>query len=167
MKIMVTADANGARPLHPEEFAGLVLGPGPVGLPPRVEDFLLRARECMAYGGFHYPLITVGLGQLGLAAEAAVRAHAENKSVPIRKTNGKAKNMVPLVEELRAAGHLTMRQEIYWKAVADLRNFLFHPEECPVYPIASILVHLTTLTEALLELFPGAVFLPATETGTG
>ena len=63
LKIMVTVDVNGVRPVQPQEVANMVLGPGPVGLPQRVDDFLLRARECMAYGGFHYPFITIGMVQ--------------------------------------------------------------------------------------------------------
>ncbi|SEI67688.1 hypothetical protein SAMN04488058_101315 [Deinococcus reticulitermitis] len=115
----------------------------------------------MAYGGFYYPFITVGLGQLGLVAEAAIRAHAEKCGVTTRVTgSGKPKNMVPLIDELRAAGHLNTTQETYWKAVAQLRNYLFHPDECPVYSLGAVLFHLNTLTQALLELFPKAVFPP-------
>ncbi|MFD2610146.1 hypothetical protein ACFSR9_11955 [Deinococcus taklimakanensis] len=158
MRLATTVDQNGARPLTPEEFAGYFLGPGPAGLPPLVEAFLLRARECMAYGAYHYPLVTIGLGQLGLTAEAALRAHADTCGVPTRTPKGHARNMATLIKDLHDAGHLTGHQAHYWQQVAKLRNYLFHPDECPVLPLGGILPHLTLLTEALLELFPEAHF---------
>lgn len=110
----------------------------------------------MAYSGFHYPLLTVGIGQLGLAGEAGIRAYAAERDIPLTSKKGYPKGWGTLVEDLHKAGHLTSEQAEYWKAAADFRNYLSHPQEVSVLPSGTALKYLSTLTYALLELFPDA-----------
>ena len=158
-----------ARSFIPEDLAMIVLGPAPAHFPRLVVAFLDRARVCMAYGGYHYDLLLVGLGQLGLAAEAAIREYARANGLEVNyekkrpQDKDRSKGMGHLIDELGRAERLSEEQCCYWRKVAELRNTLFHPEAPQIFPTGGILGALTGLTTALLQLFPlpeGAVWPP-------
>lgn len=154
LRLAVSGGPNGVQPMTPQDLAAVVLGPAPQHLPPLVLGFLDRARECMAYGGYHHPFLTIGLGQLGLAAEAGLREYATQVGIDPLKKNGSPLGMHHLLERLLKEGKITPRQHEYWQAVKELRNFVSHPSEIAEFSIGGILMQLNTLTLALLDLFP-------------
>lgn len=154
LRYMVGGGPNGVQPMTPQDLAAVVLGVAPAHLPPIVLGFLDRARECMAYGGYHYPFLTIGLGQLGLAAEAGLREYATQVGIDPLNKNGNPLGMHHLLDRLLGAGKITPRQYEYWQSVKEWRNYISHPTEIVRLPIGVILGQLNTLTLALLELFP-------------
>ncbi|UQN10332.1 helix-turn-helix transcriptional regulator [Deinococcus sp. QL22] len=146
---------SGVRAMRPQDFAVLVLGDGPSAhLPDEVSAYLYRARACMAYAGFYFPFLSVGAGQLGLAAEAGLRTFAEQAGIPVRQSNGRSIGMSSLIDRLSNQGHLTAQQTLQWRAILDNRNELFHPKNAPVFSLGLVMPYLTGITEALVALFP-------------
>lgn len=154
LRHMVSGGLSGVQPMTPQDLAAVVLGPAPVHLPPLVLGFLDRARECMAYGGYYHPFLTIGLGQLGLAAEAGLREYATRVDIDPLDKRGKPLGMHHLLDHLLREGKITPGQHGYWQGVKEWRNYISHPTEIVRLPIGVILGQLNAVTLNLLELFP-------------
>ncbi|WP_156372928.1 hypothetical protein [Deinococcus sp. Leaf326] len=142
------------RELEPQDIAKMALRPLPTYLPESVLFFLRRGVATAAYSGFYYPLVTVALGQLGLAVEEAIRVYAKQHDITTQRRNGKFKGLHELLVELGKSSKLTPEQQSSWQRMKAIRNLIAHPDGQMIASFAMFFDPLEELIDELVLLFP-------------
>ncbi|WP_145975518.1 hypothetical protein [Deinococcus gobiensis] len=147
-------DGTALRMADPQYVANTALGPIPEHFPELVKAFIHRGLACIAYSGFYNLLATIGMGQFGMATEAAIREYSLQHGLSLIDPNSKPYGFHNLINNLKRDSLLDDRQVDFWKSTVKLRNYLLHPEENVALDYSIIYINIAVITEELLILFP-------------
>ncbi|WP_319825825.1 hypothetical protein [Thalassovita sp.] len=120
-------------------------------LPAYLRDMFDRARACLVYGCYHYPLLTLGSEELFRFHESALREAVKEAGASKGVQN---KPYTQLIEWAWQSGYLSDREQARWHASRSLRNSASHKVgACLVGPndAAGTLHNTVELTETLFR----------------
>jgi hypothetical protein len=110
-------------------------------------------RGSLYFGFYYHPLNTVVFGQITRVTEAALRLkYAE---ITGSEVNGHIKMNI-IIKKLMEREILNSKEEVRWKSLRELRNWLAHPKTQDILPPYDTVNHLAFTAKIYNDLWPNS-----------